>query len=223
VPRPAEQRRNEIATDAQPEMKTNMNKSNDSSGKLPCRGKVLCIFDERRLVETIEPAVTAEGYTLLRARHGMHGYWMAITGTPDVIITDVPDEEIESNYLLECLNRNAKTREIPVIAMVNARQQSKPTVSCLRHVQLCVTKGISPSELLKQADDIIERNAKSKQSATAEAPVRTNNVDAVFSELGHTPTKSPNIARHIRQPRAAGVILDGPLDAPSTGFTTTNQ
>ncbi len=167
---------------------------NQSTPNIPSRGKVLCIFDDATLVRDVESAITAGGYALLRARHGMHGYWMAITGTPDVIVTDVSDPEQESNYLLDCLNRNAKTRRIPVVALVDAGHQRNAKVSCLRNATVCVRRDIEMVELLQHVERLVELEKESPESV--EQP-RVRSVDAFFSELGHKRSRSPRIVTRM--------------------------
>ena len=177
-----------------------------TSAKIPSRGKVLCIFEEASRVRDIETAIIERGFSLLRARHGMHGYWMAITGKPDVIITDINDPELESNYLLECLNRNAKTRGIPVLAMVDAAHQKSARVSCLRNASVCVTKDIDIEKLVSHVDELAELR-REQQPATE--PVRVRSVDAFFSELGHErASRSPRIVTRMlkSQRRKANLV-----------------
>ncbi len=198
-------------------LSTGPDKQNDAVFKanLPSRGKVLCIFADPQLVISLEPAVTAEGYTLLRARHGMHGYWMALTALPDLIVTDIPQPEQESNYLLDCLSRNVKTRSIPVIALVNASQQRDAIASCLRHASLCLTKSIAAGDFIKQAADLIAKN--SATAAHAESGHAVSHVDAFFSELGHDGLRVPNISKSRRRPRLA------PMPRPHAQVTLPEQ
>ncbi len=149
---------------------------------LPSRGKILCVFEDATLVRTLEPAIVAAGFTLLRARHGMHGYWMALTGAPELIVTDVSDPTHDADYLIECLKRNVKTRAIPIVALVHAGQQSAAKASCLKEVSLCVMKHISPKDLIGRIRSLLEGGQTYRIDPD---PQQARSVDAVFSELGH--------------------------------------
>ncbi len=150
--------------------------------RLPSRGKVLCVFDDSLLVQTLEPAIVASGFTLLRARHGMHGYWMALTGAPELIVTDISDPTHNADYLIECLKRNAKTRSIPVVALIHAGQQAAAKASCLKEVSLCVTRDISATDLIQKIKLLLDGGQTFRIDPD---PQQARSVDAVFSELGH--------------------------------------
>ena len=189
---------------------------------LPSRGKVLCIFADPGLVQSIEPRVVAQGYTLLRARHGMHGYWMAITGRPDVVITDVPAPEQESNYLLGCLSRNAKTSSIPIIAMVDAGQQASPQLSCLKYATRIVNRTIDPEELLAHATEMIEQNCQPTSSSPVTRRV-DNTIDAYFSQLGHDAGRRSSPRPHLpvgdRSPGIARASAASKGESTASSFT----
>ena len=180
----------------------NQSRSAQPNPKMPTRGKVLCVFDDAQLVRHLEPAVMAADYTLLRARHGMHGYWVALTGHPEVILTDVTDPTRETDYLLECLKRNPKTRSIPVVALVDAAQQTAAAASCLKHVTLCLNKHAAPEDILKRVRGLLEGEPTFRIDPD---PDQARNVDAVFSELGHARPRNPRIvAKFLKSQQVQG-------------------
>jgi DNA-binding response OmpR family regulator len=79
--------------------------------------KVLCIDDDPCVVNALARNLESRGAIVLGAYHGMQGFWLACTESPDVIITDIMMPRGNGDYVVECLRRNAKTRNIPVIVL----------------------------------------------------------------------------------------------------------
>ena len=52
----------------------------------------------------------------------MHGYWLAVTEKPDVIITDLRMPQGEGEYVVECLKRNSDTSHIPIIVLTGIHE-----------------------------------------------------------------------------------------------------
>ena len=185
---------------------TNEIQSPKSRAKMPktiLRGSVLCIFDDAETGRRIESAMAAENFSILRARHGMHAYWLGLNSKPDLIITDAVGKE--SSFLLDCLARNAKTASIPVIGMVDTVQQQVADQP-LSGLAAVVKVDASSAELRQVADELVESNVRidgiEKKKKPARQPVPINggvadHVDAIFSEIGHAAARRPNIAPYI--------------------------
>ena len=176
-------------------------RSNSKTPKTLRRGSVLCIFENMETGMRIESAMASEHFAVLRARHGMHAYWLALNSKPDLIITDATDAE--SSFLLDCLARNAKTSVIPVIGLIDPVQEQVTDLS-LNRFSSAVRIDASPVELRQVADQLIESNLH--RAAIKKKPTRqpilardgvAENVDAIFSEIGHAAARRPNIAPYI--------------------------
>ncbi len=181
--------------------------------KMPARGKVLCVFSNPQQGNNIESAFSQRGYSLLRAKPGIHGYWLAITSHPDLIITDVPEPgpRTDSAYLLECLHRNPKTSDIPVIAMMSASQQSEAVYSGLQFARMCVSDNTPAEQLMERVDSLIDASSRTKRSTIMRSDSgHLHQVDAVFSELG-----APTTAEQEISP----LPLLGPVRMPATSVT----
>ncbi len=169
---------------------------------IPSRGSVLCVFEDAATVAEYEPKIAGVGFTLLRARHGMHGYWLAVTAQPDVIVTDVATHEKDAQYLLGCLARNHKTQNIPVIAIVEpTSDQKKPQLSCLHSVSTCLLKGTPSDELVTWIDKQIDR----RPAVTAVPPDELSRFDAFFADLGHS-----NVRPHWSNSRVMNALDSEP-------------
>lgn len=89
----------------------------EASQSVQSRPKVLCIDDDPNISAAIARRLRGYDVDVVRAYHGMHGYWLAVTEKPAVIITDLRMPQGDGELIIECLKRNAKTVNIPVIVL----------------------------------------------------------------------------------------------------------
>ncbi len=174
-------------------MNTNILKQNRkqrvTSGNVPPRGNILSIFGDDQFVVGLESALTSRGFTIVRARHAMHGVWLAITGSPDAIITDQVRPWDESNYLLDCLKRNPNTAIVPVVSMIDSLKQTKASVSRLSEVAACYLKSSPINELIEELDRQVALKATRVTAPAMRSDI--SRFDAFFEELGHSSPKTP--------------------------------
>jgi response regulator RpfG family c-di-GMP phosphodiesterase len=159
----------------------------EPTGELPNRGTILCVFTNNDTVDAYETELSRRGFTLMRARHGMHGYWLAVNSQPDVIVTDVINPNDESCYLLDCLDRNIKTKHIPVVAIVERATQDHPGASCLRGVASCFLNGTRPDELVAEIDIRVPDGVQDHPKLPAQ---RRSRFDMFFADLRHSTPKA---------------------------------
>lgn len=169
-----------------------------NSGSIPSRGTILCVFQDAALVQTIEPAIARRGFALLRARSALHGLWIAATAQPDAILTDIPRAGCETDQLLESLNKNRRTRELPVIALVDSVKQTEIRPTCLRMADRCLLKTANVDVILSAVAESIEQSLPAKDAAS-NRPDRVLRVDAVFSEFGDSAHSSGKFSTVYRQ------------------------
>lgn len=179
--------RHDNAQPASPLSQSTVPKTVPSRPKRPSRGKVLCVFSCKDRMAEIEPQVSKRGYSLLRARPGIHAYWLAITSRPDAILTDMtdPGPDSDSAYLMDCLHRNKKTNDIPVVAILESTIQEIPAQSGLGHAKLCVRADAEVDFVLERMDGLIDnaRDANRTKFRRADSG-HASQIDAVFSEIG---------------------------------------
>jgi two-component system, OmpR family, response regulator RpaA len=84
---------------------------------------LLSIDDDPQISEAIAARLNLYEINVLCAYHGMHGFWMAMTHRPDLIITDVRMPQGNGDYVVDCLRNNSDTRDIPVIVLTGQRDQ----------------------------------------------------------------------------------------------------
>ena len=79
--------------------------------------RVLCIDDDPEISRIIQLRLSGFNTHVDRAFHGMQGHWLAMKDKPDVIIMDLGMPRGDGEYVLECLQRNEETQDIPVIVL----------------------------------------------------------------------------------------------------------
>ncbi len=84
--------------------------------------KVLCIDDDPNISGALARRLHRYDVEVVRAFHGMHGFWLAVTENPDVIITDLRMPQGEGEYVVECLKRNVETSHIPIIVLTGKNE-----------------------------------------------------------------------------------------------------
>jgi DNA-binding NtrC family response regulator len=82
---------------------------------------LLTIDDDPQISETLVARLNSFDVHVLCAYHGMHGFWLAMTNRPDLIITDIRMPQGGGDYVVDCLRNNSDTHDIPVIVMTGQR------------------------------------------------------------------------------------------------------
>jgi two-component system, OmpR family, response regulator RpaA len=83
---------------------------------------ILCIDDDPQIPETIALRLNQYEVNVISASHGMHGFWLAMTNRPKLIITDVNMPQGAGDYVVDCLRHNSDTRDVPVIVLTGRRE-----------------------------------------------------------------------------------------------------
>jgi len=144
--------------------------SSSADGRSDLSARVLCCFADQSTARGYEQALTESGFLLLRARHGMHAYWLAIAAKPDLLVVDAREIDIANDYLLGRLQRNNKLAKTPILVITN---QDIATDSDVEAPLSLLAGDILPSALAARASDIVRERRHIQQQ----------NVDAFFSDV----------------------------------------
>lgn len=98
-----------------------MGQSNQRGDDAPKQPTVLCIDDDPEISRILGIRLENYGVHVLRAYHGMHGFWLAMTERPDLIITDMRMPQGEGDYVAECLKNNSDTCQIPIFVLTGQK------------------------------------------------------------------------------------------------------
>jgi len=83
------------------------------------RAKILCIDHDSEAADAIENRLSDSPVDVLRARNGMQGYWLVISKSPALIITDLRMTNGHGGKIIESVKENPQTRDIPVIVLTD--------------------------------------------------------------------------------------------------------
>ncbi|HVX16060.1 MAG TPA: response regulator [Pirellulales bacterium] len=83
--------------------------------------RILCIDDDPDVVRAIETCLATIGAVVSCAYNGRQGHWLALTEKPDLVITDIAMPLGAGGDIVECLQRNSETQDIPVVVLSGRR------------------------------------------------------------------------------------------------------
>jgi DNA-binding response OmpR family regulator len=108
---------------------------------------ILCIDDDPQIPEAIQLRLRSYEVNVLCAYHGMHGFWLAMTERPDLVITDMRMPQGQGDYVVECLRNNSDTSTIPVIVLTGQRKSEVQQRLHGLNVEAVFTKPVRFDEL----------------------------------------------------------------------------
>jgi CheY-like chemotaxis protein len=103
-----------------------MAESKCASSALRYHPTILCIDDDPDITRSIQLILSGYDVTVLRECCGRLGIWDIYNKKPDLVITDLRMPEGDGQYLLEQLQTNSKTAQIPVIVLSGQRDAQLP-------------------------------------------------------------------------------------------------
>ena len=81
--------------------------------------RVLCLFHDKTIARPFESALMDCGVSLLRARHGMHAYWLSIASEPVLMIIDARQMNPDILDLLSRVQANTRLADTAVWVIAN--------------------------------------------------------------------------------------------------------
>ena len=126
---------------------------------------LLCIDDDPQICEAIQLRLRDYEVDVQCGYHGTHGFWLAMSERPDLIITDLRMPQGEGDYIVECLRNNSDTRDIPIIVLTG--QRGPEAIQRMRQldVQAFFTKPISFEQLLAVIEQHIPLRPRAAERA----------------------------------------------------------
>ena len=83
--------------------------------------RILCVDDDPDIQSTIELRMQRYEADIERAFYGMQGIAMAVHDCPDLILLDLAMPHGDGTYFLECVRKNLKTMNTPIIVLTGMR------------------------------------------------------------------------------------------------------
>jgi len=86
------------------------------------RKKILIIEDEATISSMYQSSLEKDGYTVIIAADGERGWQLASTQLPNLILLDIILPKLDGFSVLDKLQHDPKTKNIPVIMLTNLGQ-----------------------------------------------------------------------------------------------------
>jgi DNA-binding response OmpR family regulator len=118
--------------------------------------RVLCIEDEREMIDLIKLILERKGFEVLGAVGGKEGLEVIRRERPDLILLDLMMPEVDGWEVYRQMKADEQLKNIPVI-VVTAKAQSIDKVLGLHIAKVddYVTKPFGPQELLTSIDKVL--------------------------------------------------------------------
>ena len=118
--------------------------------------KILCIEDEREMIDLIKLILERRGFEVLGALGGKEGLEVIRREMPDLILLDLMMPEVDGWEVYRQMRADEQLKDIPVV-VVTAKAQSIDKVLGLHIAKVddYVTKPFGPQELLKSIDKVL--------------------------------------------------------------------
>jgi two-component system response regulator VicR len=118
--------------------------------------RVLCIEDEKEMIDLIKLILERRGFEVLGAVGGKEGLEVIRQEKPDLILLDLMMPEVDGWEVYRQMKADEQVKDIPVI-VVTAKAQSIDKVLGLHIAKVddYVTKPFGPQELLKSINNVL--------------------------------------------------------------------
>lgn len=120
-------------------------------------GKILIVDDAEEVTELLRILLHTAGYTAITAFDVPHGFDLAVSEKPDLIISDVVMPRFDGYELLDMLKSKRETADIPVI-FLSARADYREIERGLKAGAVeYITKPYDSRKLLNLISKILEK------------------------------------------------------------------
>jgi two-component system response regulator VicR len=122
--------------------------------------RILCIDDEREIIDLIRLILNRKGYDVAGAVGGEEGLAKARSWKPDLVLLDLMMPDMDGWEVFHRIRADAALAEIPVI-VVTARAQSIDRVLGLHvaRVNDYISKPFTPQDLVESVERVLAKKA----------------------------------------------------------------
>ena len=121
------------------------------SPNLSADPRVLCCFADQETARPYESALINCDVSSLRARHGMHAYWLANSSKPRLVIVDARIANRENDFLLNRIQGNEKLAGLRVLVISDADLPATLTKQFV-----AIPSRIAPAELASRVSGMVD-------------------------------------------------------------------
>jgi DNA-binding response OmpR family regulator len=127
---------------------------------MPDKKKILCIEDEREMIDLMRLILERKGFEFVGAEGGQEGLDLIREEMPDLVLLDLMMPGVDGWEVYRQLKADDDLKGIPVI-VVTAKAQSIDKVLGLHiaRVEDYITKPFGPQDLLESINRVLEKTA----------------------------------------------------------------
>lgn len=119
---------------------------------------ILVVDDEKDFADLIAFHLRRNGYAALLAHDGEEALDQARRHLPDLILLDLMLPQIDGFTVCELLRHHPPTRAIPIVLLTALSGQLARFNGLASGADECLTKPISPAELIRRVEQELRRN-----------------------------------------------------------------
>lgn len=122
---------------------------------------IVCIEDEREMIELVKLILTRKGYKVHGAEGGQEGLELIRQLKPALVLLDLMMPDMDGWEVYQQMKADPGTKDIPVI-VVTAKAQSIDKILGLHIAKVndYITKPFGPSELLASIENVLGREVQ---------------------------------------------------------------
>ncbi|MEK7288316.1 MAG: response regulator [Elusimicrobiota bacterium] len=117
--------------------------------------EILLIEDDEAVSSTVEIALKAKNYGVLKTTQGHNGIQLAMRNIPALIILDIRLPDMEGWQVISNLKSSEKTKNIPILILSQLNQVGDITTGFELGINGYVTKPLDLGKLYKKISEIL--------------------------------------------------------------------
>jgi DNA-binding response OmpR family regulator len=126
--------------------------------------RILVVDDDRRVLELLDLALTAQGFQVLTALDGDEALRQALEERPDLVVLDVRLPKKGGLDVCEALRRDPEDGTVPIILVSASGETETRLQGFARGADDYLAKPFSPKELIARVKRLLARSAEARES-----------------------------------------------------------
>ncbi|MBI5182108.1 MAG: diguanylate cyclase [Nitrospirae bacterium] len=125
---------------------------------------ILVVEDSRTQRQALEMYLLKEGFKVITAEDGIEGYYMVITESPDIIVSDINLPELNGYQFCRLLKNEETTSSIPIILLTSLGQKEDRFWGIKAGAERYILKDTPIDDLIKEINVLLkEKKHKNKK------------------------------------------------------------
>jgi CheY-like chemotaxis protein len=125
--------------------------------------RVLVVEDDPEIRRFYMEALAADGFSVDEAHNGFQAFAKIVESVPDLVLTDIAVPGLDGIELCRRLRADARTRDIPVLAITGYGDRDYPDRAMQAGANLVLIKPIESSMLIAEARRLLDASAPARQ------------------------------------------------------------